>query len=87
MANTKSSKKRILKSEKKRKYNMNYRSMLRTFIKKVNNAISNKNIKLSQKIFKITQSILDRQVQKGLIHKNKASRYKSKLYNKIMNIT
>ncbi|QJC31942.1 30S ribosomal protein S20 [Enterobacteriaceae endosymbiont of Donacia versicolorea] len=87
MANTKSSKKRILKSEKKRKYNINYRSMLRTFIKKVNNAISNKNIKLSQKIFKITQSILDRQVQKGLIHKNKASRYKSKLYNKIMNIT
>ncbi|QJC32754.1 30S ribosomal protein S20 [Enterobacteriaceae endosymbiont of Donacia semicuprea] len=87
MANTKSSKKRILKAEQKRKYNLNYRSMLRTFIKKVNNAISSKNIELSKKIFKITQSILDRQVHKGLIHKNKASRYKSKLYNKIINIT
>ncbi|QJC33160.1 30S ribosomal protein S20 [Enterobacteriaceae endosymbiont of Donacia clavipes] len=87
MANTRSSKKRILKSEQKRKYNVNYRSMLRTFIKKVNSAIFNKNIKLSKKMFKITQSILDRQVQKGLIHKNKASRYKSKLYNKIINIT
>ncbi|QJC37191.1 30S ribosomal protein S20 [Enterobacteriaceae endosymbiont of Donacia thalassina] len=83
MANIKSSKKRALKSEKQRQHNINYRSMLRTFIKKVNNAISNKNIELSKNNFKIMQSIIDRQVQKKLIHKNKASRYKSRLFNKI----
>ncbi|QJC35556.1 30S ribosomal protein S20 [Enterobacteriaceae endosymbiont of Donacia sparganii] len=86
MANTKSSKKRSLKSEQQRKHNINYRSMLRTFIKKVNNAISNKNIELSKKNFKLMQSILDKQVQKKLIHKNKASRYKSRLYNKIIHL-
>ncbi|QJC36370.1 30S ribosomal protein S20 [Enterobacteriaceae endosymbiont of Donacia simplex] len=87
MANIKSAKKRILKSEKQRKHNINYRSMLKTFIKKVNNAILHKNIKLSKKNFQIMQSIIDKQVQKKLIHKNKASRYKSRLYNKIINLT
>ncbi|QJC33967.1 30S ribosomal protein S20 [Enterobacteriaceae endosymbiont of Donacia cinerea] len=86
MANIKSAKKRILKSEKKRKNNIRYRSMLKTFIKKVNNAIFNKNIKLSKKNFKIMQSIIDKQVQKKLIHKNKASRYKSRLFNKILHL-
>lgn len=86
MANIKSAKKRALKSEEKRKRNINYRSMLRTFIKKVNNAISDKNIELSKKNFKKMQSIIDKQVQKKLIHKNKASRYKSRIYNKIINL-
>ncbi|QJC34780.1 30S ribosomal protein S20 [Enterobacteriaceae endosymbiont of Donacia piscatrix] len=86
MANTKSSKKRTLKSEKNRKHNIKYRSMLRTFIKKVNKAIFEKNIELSKKNFKKMQSLIDKQAQKNLIHKNKASRYKSKLYSKIMNL-
>ncbi|QJC35965.1 30S ribosomal protein S20 [Enterobacteriaceae endosymbiont of Donacia cincticornis] len=83
MANIKSSKKRVLKSEQNRQHNMKYRSMLRTFIKKVNNAISEKNIELSKKMFKKMQSLIDKQAQKNLIHKNKASRYKSRLFNKI----
>ncbi|QJC38416.1 30S ribosomal protein S20 [Enterobacteriaceae endosymbiont of Donacia fulgens] len=86
MANIKSAKKRALKSEEKRKHNINYRSMLRTFIKRVNNAISDKNIELSKKNFKKLQSVIDKQVQKKLIHKNKASRCKSRIYNKIINI-
>ncbi|QJC31520.1 30S ribosomal protein S20 [Enterobacteriaceae endosymbiont of Donacia tomentosa] len=86
MANTKSSKKRILKTERNRKHNTRYRSMLRTFIKKVKKKIFDKNINLSKEIYKTTQSVIDRQVQKGLIHKNKAARYKSRLYKKIINI-
>ncbi|QJC33560.1 30S ribosomal protein S20 [Enterobacteriaceae endosymbiont of Donacia provostii] len=87
MANIKSSKKRILKSEKKRKNNIKYRSMLKTYIKKVNNAILEKNITLSKKTFIKMQSLIDKQVKKNLIHKNKASRYKSKIYNKIIKIS
>ncbi|QJC29374.1 30S ribosomal protein S20 [Enterobacteriaceae endosymbiont of Plateumaris pusilla] len=86
MANIKSSKKRIIKSEKQRKHNISYRSMLRTFIKKVKNALLTKNKNLIQKEFKQMQSIIDKQVNRGLIHKNKASRYKSRLYSKICNI-
>ncbi|QJC34379.1 30S ribosomal protein S20 [Enterobacteriaceae endosymbiont of Donacia crassipes] len=86
MANIKSSKKRVLKAEQNRQHNIKYRSMLRTFIKKVNNAIFEKNIELSKKMFRKMQSIIDKQAQKNLIHKNKASRYKSRIYSKITKI-
>ncbi|QJC28034.1 30S ribosomal protein S20 [Enterobacteriaceae endosymbiont of Plateumaris braccata] len=86
MANIKSSKKRAIKSEKQRKHNMSYRSMLRTFIKKVNNALLTKNIKIIQITFKQMQSVIDKQVRRGLIHKNKAARHKSRLFYKINNI-
>ncbi|QJC28931.1 30S ribosomal protein S20 [Enterobacteriaceae endosymbiont of Plateumaris rustica] len=86
MANIKSSKKRAIKSEKQRKYNMSYRSMLRTYIKKVNNALLTKNKELIQIAFKQMQSVIDKQVSRGLIHKNKASRHKSRLYFKMNNI-
>ncbi|QJC29816.1 30S ribosomal protein S20 [Enterobacteriaceae endosymbiont of Plateumaris sericea] len=86
MANIKSSKKRVIKSEKQRKHNISYRSMLRTFIKKVNNALLTKNKDLIQTSFKQMQSIIDRQVNRGLIHKNKAARHKSRLYSKMNNI-
>lgn len=86
MSNIKSAKKRIIKSEKKRKYNIACRSMLRTYIKKVNISI-NSGIKKNAIIaFSILQKIIDRQICKGLIHKNRASRYKSKLMLKINNI-
>ncbi|QJC28482.1 30S ribosomal protein S20 [Enterobacteriaceae endosymbiont of Plateumaris consimilis] len=86
MANIKSSKKRANKSEKQRKNNMSYRSMLRTFIKKVNNALLTKNKQIIQIAFKQMQSVIDKQVRRGLIHKNKASRHKSRLHHKINNI-
>lgn len=83
MANIKSSKKRILTSEKNRKINTSNKSMMKTFIKKVYFAISNGNKELALKNFRKMQKILDRVANKGLIHKNKASRYKSNLDKKI----
>ncbi|XZR52741.1 MAG: 30S ribosomal protein S20 [Enterobacteriaceae bacterium] len=83
MANIKSSHKRNIKSKKKHKYNSMYKSMLKTFIKKTILLISYNNKENAKKIFKQTQKILDRQVSKKIIHKNKASRYKSILSIKI----
>lgn len=83
MANIKSSKKRIITSEKSRKRNTSNRSMLRTFLKKVHAAILTGNKDISSTAFKIMQPILDRQASKGLIHKNKAARHKSRLSIKI----
>ncbi|WWO96846.1 MAG: 30S ribosomal protein S20 [Candidatus Dasytiphilus stammeri] len=79
MANIKSSKKRIIKSEKNRQHNVSQRSMLRTFIKKVYFAINTGNQLSAIKAFNIMQSIIDRLATKGLIHKNKAARHKSHL--------
>lgn len=87
MANTKSSKKRILISEKNRKNNMSNRSMIKTFIKKVCIFIKSNKKEEAIKAFNKMQSILDRHVSKGIIHKNKASRHKSNLILQIKKIT
>lgn len=86
MANIKSAKKRIITSEKRRKRNVSNRSMLRTFIKKVNVAISTGNREKALQSFKIMQPIIDRQVSKKIIHKNKAARHKARLSLKIKNL-
>lgn len=83
MANIKSSKKDAITSEKRRKKNTSKRSMIRTFIKKVRNAIVSGKKDTAKDIFKKMQSILDKNANKGLIHKNKAARYKSNLSIKI----
>lgn len=79
MANIKSSKKDAVTSEKRRKKNTSRRSMIRTFIKKVRIAILSGNISTARDAFKKMQTIIDSHVNKGLIHKNKAARYKSNL--------
>ncbi|URJ25199.1 30S ribosomal protein S20 [Candidatus Blochmannia ocreatus (nom. nud.)] len=86
MVNTKSAKKSLIKSKIQRKYNMSQRSMLRTFIKKVYNAISSKNQETAMNAFVTMQKIIDRQTCKGLIHKNKAARYKSRVYAQLMSM-
>lgn len=86
MANTKSAKKSIINSKNKRKYNISHKSMLRTFIKKVYTEINNKNNTAAINAFIIMQKIIDRQAQKRLIHKNKAARYKSRIYTHIQSI-
>ncbi|QCI22608.1 30S ribosomal protein S20 [Buchnera aphidicola] len=77
MANIKSAKKDAVTSEKRRKKNSSRRSMIRTFIKKVRVAIMSGNKKTAEDAFKQMQPIIDSHVNKGLIHKNKAARYKS----------
>ncbi|BFI91077.1 30S ribosomal protein S20 [Enterobacterales bacterium endosymbiont of Anomoneura mori] len=83
MANNKSSIKRIIQSKKKKKHNSCYKSMIKTFIKKNFLIINNKNITLAKNFYIKTQKILDRQSLKNIIHKNKASRYKSIISKKI----
>ncbi|MXP56468.1 30S ribosomal protein S20 [Pantoea sp. Mhis] len=87
MANIKSSKKRVLISEKRRKHNASNRSMMRTFIKKVYAAIMIGDKLKAQEAFNTMQAIVDRQATKGLIHKNKAARHKTNLIAQINNLT
>ncbi|VFP80584.1 30S ribosomal protein S20 [Candidatus Erwinia haradaeae] len=83
MANIQSAKKRIITSERRRKHNASRRSMIRTFIKKVYVAIATGDKIIAQNAFRVMQPLVDRQASKGLIHKNKAARYKSNLIAKI----
>ena len=79
MANIASAKKRSRQSEKLRLHNAGQRSMLRTYIKKVTAAIEAKDKKAAEDAFRAAVPVIDSMVSKGIIHKNKASRHKSRL--------
>ena len=83
MANSKSAKKRAITSEKRRQHNASRRSMMRTLVKKVLAAIEAGDKELATKEFAAATPILDRFAAKGLIHKNKAARSKSRLNARI----
>lgn len=77
----------IIKSAKKRQEvairnnerNKSERSKLATAIKKYNKAISDKNLELAEKLLPETFSIIDEEVTKNIIHKNKANNKKASL--------
>jgi small subunit ribosomal protein S20 len=79
LANIKSAKKRAIQSEKRRQQNASKRSMMLTFIKKTYAAVLTTDAVAAQEAFKKMVPILDRMADKGLIHKNKAARHKSRL--------
>lgn len=79
MANSKSAKKRALQSEKRRQHNASRRSMMRTLLKKVIAAIEAGDKEKASTEFAAATPVIDRYASKGLIHKNKAARSKSRL--------
>jgi small subunit ribosomal protein S20 len=83
MANTAQAKKRAKQAEKSRVRNAGQRSNLRTFIKKVLAAVKAGDKEKAQAAFNIAQPIIDSAVNKGIIHKNKAARGKSRLSAKV----
>ena len=83
MANHKSSKKRILRNNKRNEINSNRISRIRTYIKKVETEISSENKDKANESFTLAMPDIHRGVSKGLIHKNPASRKLSRLSNKI----
>ncbi|CAK0765490.1 30S ribosomal protein S20 [Gammaproteobacteria bacterium] len=79
MANTAQAKKRARQSEIRRQRNVNHRSKLRTYLKKVVKAISEGNLPLAQTAYKDAVPIIDSMARRGIIHGNKAARHKSRL--------
>ena len=79
MANIKSAKKRARQSEQRRLRNVSARSMVRSALKKVVKAIEAKDKAAAVEAFATAQPVMDRYAARGLIHKNKASRHKSRL--------
>lgn len=79
MANSPQAKKRARQAEKSRQHNASFRSMVRTYIKKVVAAIESKDKEAAQKAYNEAVPVIDRLADKGIIHKNKAARHKSRL--------
>lgn len=83
MANSKSARKRILTSERRRLRNRPYRSAARTFVKKAELAIASGDKAVAQEAVLAATSTLDRVCSKGVIHPNNAARRKSRLMKKL----
>lgn len=79
MANSAQAKKRARQAEVRRGRNASMRSEMRTYLKQVTKALEEGNKSVAVTIFKKAASTLDRLAGKGLIHKNKAARHKSRL--------
>ncbi|HET9817794.1 MAG TPA: 30S ribosomal protein S20 [Rhodanobacteraceae bacterium] len=79
MANIQSAKKRARQAEVRRMRNTSQRSMLRSSIRKVLKAIEAKDKSGAEAAYKAVEPVLDRYASRGMIHKNKAARHKSRL--------
>ena len=83
MANTAGSRKRARQSEKRRQHNASQRSEYRTALKSVAKAIEAGDKAAAQEVYRKSISVVDRIADKNIIHKNEASRHKSRLSARI----
>jgi len=79
MANTAQSKKRARQSETRFAINKSRRSRIRTFVRKVEEAIASGNAEAAVAALRAAQPELDRGVTKGILHANTVSRKISRL--------
>ncbi|MEL6366799.1 MAG: 30S ribosomal protein S20 [Pseudomonadota bacterium] len=79
MANIKSAGKRARTAEKRRLANMAQRSRMRTFIKKVIADVESGDKDAALASYKAAVPVIDGMAGKGIVHKNKAARHKSRL--------
>lgn len=79
MAHSLSSKKRIRQNEKRRARNRARRSALKTRLRTVADALGKSDAAAAEKRFREACKLLDREADRGLIHRNAAARRKSRL--------
>ena len=79
VANSPQARKRARQGEKRRTHNASLRSLVRTVIKKVNAAVESGDAEAAKAAYADAVPVIDRMADKGIIHKNKAARHKSRL--------
>lgn len=79
MANSAQAQKRARQNEKQRQHNAGLRSTLRTAVKKVQKAVLAGDKEAAKAVYQDSVSVIDRIADKKIVHKNKASRHKSRL--------
>ncbi len=74
------------KNQKRRIFNRTVKSNIKTAIKKLNIALTNKDSEKINTLFRQVSSILDKAAKRKIIHKNTASRKISRLSTKIAKV-
>ncbi|AJQ97433.1 30S ribosomal protein S20 [Gynuella sunshinyii] len=79
MANSAGSRKRARQAIKRRAHNASLRSMVRTYVKKVEAQIEGNDYDAATQAFTAAQPVLDKMARKGILSPNKVSRTKARL--------
>lgn len=79
MPNSVSAKKDLRQNQARRLRNRTVRSAMRTQVSKVRKAVTDGDFDTAEKEFRVASKKLDQASSKGIIHKNTAGRYKSRL--------
>lgn len=83
MANTPSAQKAVRKIERRTRVNKSRRSQMRTYVRKVEEAIASGDRAAAQAALRAAEPLLMRAAQKGIVHKNNASRKVSRLTRRL----
>ena len=79
MANHKSAEKRMRQTERRNEVNRRNRARLRTQVKALRAAIAAADAAEAKAALNETISLIDKSIQKGVLHRNAAARYKARL--------
>ena len=79
MANSAQARKRTRQAERRRAHNASLRSRMRTSVKRVVRALNAGDTEAASAALERAGPVLDGAASKGIIHKNKAARHKSRL--------
>ena len=83
MANSAQARKRARQAFKRKERNASQRSTVRTYIKKVIAAVYSNDSEAAKSALVQAIPVIDKMVSKGILHKNQAARYKSRLSGKV----
>ena len=83
MANSPQARKRARQNLTRRARNASHRSMFRTYLKRVEAAIAGGDKSAASEALTQAVPVIDRMAIKGIIHKNKAARHKSRLHARV----
>ena len=83
MANSPQARKRARQAVSRRVRNAGHRSTVRTYIKRVVAAIETNDREAALTAFRCAEPVIDQMASKGILHKNKAARHKSRLAARI----
>ena len=86
MANIASARKRARQAVKNRAHNMALRSRFRSALKAVLKPLHKGDAQAAAEAYKAAVPVIDKTVSKGLIHRNKAARHKSRLNARIRDL-
>lgn len=86
MANLKSAIKRIHINESRRERNKSYKTRMRTQMKKVEALVEANDVENAELAYRDAVKLIDRAIQKKIIHKNNGNRHKARLAKKIRSI-